>query len=155
MASKSPVSIMRYALEHRLAPLRKTDEFARPFRGWIKALREALGMTPTQFAARLGVSRPRIVQLEKDEMNDAVTLRTLRHAAEALDCKLIYALVPNKPIEDLVRDRAVLVADEQLARTNHTMKLENQGVSAKRQKLARDQLIDDLMRGDRRLWEPL
>lgn len=146
--------MMRYALEIRLAPLRKTDEFARPFRGWIRSIREAMGMTPTQLAARLGVSRPRVAQLEKDEMNDAVTLRTLRHAAEALDCTLVYALVPNKPIEELVRERAALVADEQLARTNHTMKLENQAVSTKRQKLARDQLIEELMRGDRRLWEP-
>ncbi len=155
MASRIPAQMMRLALETRLAPLRKTDAFARPFRGWIKAIREALGMSPAQLAVRMGVSRPRIARLEKDEMNDAVTLRSLRHAAEAMNCTLVYALVPNAPLDEMLRDRAGEVADHQLARTNHTMTLENQAVSAKRQKAAREHLIEDLLRGDRRLWETL
>jgi len=156
MAPKIPLQMIRFALEQRLTPLRKSDEFAHPFRGWIKSIREAIGMTPAQLAARMGVSRPRIVQLEKDEMNDSVTLRTLRHAAEALDCTLIYALIPNKPLEQMVLDRAAKVAEEQLARTNHTMRLENQAVSTARQKQARERLIEDLVRqGDRHLWDAL
>lgn len=154
MGSKQIRKLARWSLDARLAPLRKIGDAAdRPEGGWVKAIRESLGMTTGQFARRLGVSQPRIPALEKAEANGAVTLKTLRQAAEALDCKLVYALVPRTPLEETVERRARAIAERQFARTNHTMRLENQAVSSVRQQRAIDELARTLTENERRLWE--
>lgn len=142
----------RWALDTQLKPLRDMEPLIRPGRGWIKAIREAIGMTTGQFARRLGVSQPRVAALEKAEADGVVTLKSLRQAAEALDCDFVYALVPRKPLEQVVKDRARDVAERQLARTDQTMRLENQAVSKARMVRARDELAAELLRSDRRLW---
>ena len=73
-------ALARKHLDRRLLPLQKTDDFVRPPRGWIKAIREALGMTTAQLAARIGVTQTRVSRIEKDEVGDAITLKTLRQA---------------------------------------------------------------------------
>jgi predicted DNA-binding mobile mystery protein A len=145
-------SLGRWALDTQLKPLRDMEPLIRPGRGWIKAIREALGMTTGQYAKRLGVSQPRVAALEKAEADGVVTLKSLRQAAEALDCDFVYALVPRKPLEQVVKDRARDVAERQLARTDQTMRLENQAVSKSRMVRARDELAAELLRSDRRLW---
>ncbi len=145
-------TLARWTLDQQLQPLRRMEPLLRPERGWIRAIREAVGMTTGQFAKRLGVTQPRVAVLERAEANDAVTLKSLRQAAEALDCVLVYSLVPRKSLEDLVKDRARFVADQQLARTDQTMRLENQEVSRARMERAREALAGELMRNDRRLW---
>lgn len=144
--------LARWALDTQLRPLREIEPLIRPERGWIRAIREALGMTTGQFAKRLGVSQPRVATLERAEADGVVTLKTLRQAAEALDCVLVYALVPKTPLEDMVKDRARYVAERQLERTDQTMRLENQAVSQQRLARAREDLAAELMRSDRRLW---
>jgi|SRR5580693_1922268 predicted DNA-binding mobile mystery protein A len=147
-------ALARQQLDRRFAALRKTGDFARPQRGWIKAIREALGMSTTQLAGRLRVSQTRVSQIEKAEGGSAIRLQTLKQVAEALDCTLVYALVPNKPLEEMVRDRAANIADLQLARTNHTMRLENQALGSAALMAERDRLIRQLIEGEpRRLWE--
>ena len=111
-------SLGRWALDTQLKPLRDMEPLIRPGRGWIKAIREAIGMTTGQFARRLGVSQPRVAALEKAEADGVVTLKRLRQAAEALDCDFVYALVPRKPLEQVVKDRARDIAERQLARTD-------------------------------------
>jgi len=145
-------ALARKHLERRLGVLRAIDA-TRPAKGWVRAMRDALGMTAAQLAARLGVVQSRITALEQAEANDAITLKSLRQAAEALDCTLVYALVPKKPIEDLLRDRAAEVADEQLARTHHSMRLEDQALDPRDLNAARTALVNDLVHDPRRLWE--
>src|SRR5512140_2671138 len=82
-------TLARWALDQQLRPLRTMDPLIRPERGWIRAIREAVGMTTGQFAKRLGVAQPRVAALERAEANEAVTLKSLRQAAEALDCMLV------------------------------------------------------------------
>ena len=149
-----PAALARKHLEQRLAPLRQAEGLSRPPRGWIRALRDAMGMTSTQLAKRIGVDQSRITRLEKAEVDGAASIRTLREAAEGLGCTLVYALVPNQPLEDMLRQRASEVADQRLARIHHTMKLENQALSASDLKAERERMINDLM-GDnpRRLWD--
>lgn len=145
-------TIARWALDMQLKPLRKMEPLIRPERGWIRAIRESIGMTTGQFAKRLGVSQPRVAALERAEADEAVTLKTLRQAADALDCVLVYALVPKTSLEDMVQERARHIAEQQLARAGHTMRLENQAVSKSRQERASDDLMKELLRNDRRLW---
>ena len=156
MPNQDSASLARKNLDRRLSPLRKTNDLLRPPRGWVKAIREALGMTTAQLARRTGVSQPRVAQLEKAEIEDSVTLRTLRDVAEGLGCTLVYALVPNEPLDATVRARAREIAEEQIARTHHTMRLENQALDPRELEAERDRLVEELVRGDpRRLWDTL
>lgn len=145
-------ALARWALDQQLRPLRTMEPLIRPERGWIRAIRESISMTTGQFAERLAVAQPRIAALERAEANEVVTLKSLRQAAEALDCVFVYALVPKAPLEEVVKARARYVAEQQLARTNQTMRLENQAVSRARLERARDDLAEDILRNGKRLW---
>ncbi len=118
----------RKQLDKRLNILRNVDILARPTRGWIKAIREAFGMTTTQLGRRLGISQPGVIGIEKAEASRSITLESLERAAQALDCRLVYALVPRKPLETLVEDRASELAKKHLRATSHSMGLEDQRV---------------------------
>ena len=147
-------ALARKHLERRLAPLRDQQNLTRPPRGWIRAVREAFGMTTRQLAQRIGKVQSAVVEMEKSEARESISLATLRQAAEALDCTLVYALVPNRPIDDIRRARAANVASQQLARASHTMALENQSLDRAAQDAERERLIDALLRGSpARLWD--
>ena len=127
---------------------------ARPPRGWLRAVRNALGMTTAQLARRLGVSQPRIMELEKSEVSGTVSLNTLQRAAEALGCRVVYALVPDRPLAQAVAERAERLAQAQAAAVRQTMLLEGQAVPGKAADEAlRRQFTDALMRRPARLWD--
>lgn len=141
------------ALDRRLDLLRPLP-LDRPPRGWLRAIRDALGITTRQYAARLGVSQPYASRLEKGEMGETITLETLRRAAEALDCHLVYALVPNESLAARLRRQAELKADERLRRLDQTMALENQALTSDDRRRQRELLVDQLLRGNlHRLWD--
>lgn len=104
-------------------PLR---ELARPPRGWIHAVREALGMSAAVLADRLGITSGAVTRLEQSEAADRARLETLRRAADALGCDLVYLLVPRRPLTAVVRDRARELARLQAAAVEQTMRLEDQ-----------------------------
>ena len=110
------------------------NQLARPQRGWIKAIREGLGMTSAQLATRMGIRQPSVAELEKSEAEKRITLASLERVAEALDCRLVYMLVPNQPLSERLTKRANEMAEEQLAAVNQTMKLEKQSVANVRQR---------------------
>ena len=116
----------RQRLDERLLPLKPEDRFKSPPKGWLRAVRDALGMSGVQFARRLSIRPQSVDALESSEANGAIQLKTLRRAAEALDCTLVYALVPNTSLDDAVRTRARKIAMRDLDRVAHTMKLEAQ-----------------------------
>ena len=74
-----------------------------PVKGWIKAIRDSLGMTAAQLANRMGISQSTLTAMEKAEARGAIQLSSLRRAAEAMNCTLVYALVPNDPWKALSR----------------------------------------------------
>lgn len=123
--------------------------------GWIKAIRLALNMTADQFAIRLGVKRARVNQLEKAEVNDAVTLRSLRDAADALGCEVVYAIVPknHQTLEDILRARAQQIAKERIARVSHSMALEAQTIDKDNLKNQQEDLIRSLLENlNKKFW---
>jgi predicted DNA-binding mobile mystery protein A len=141
-------------LDKRLNELRLLTKATRPSRGWIRAVREALGMTTAQLAKRMDVRQPRIVELEKAEASGNITMRSLERAAEALGCRVVYALVPHKPLTTTLEDRALQVAERQLSSVEQTMRLEAQGVDDQEQrKRTLKRLADDLLRRPARLWD--
>src|SRR5258708_3001365 len=106
----------RERLDERLRPLNPPERFPPPPKGWVKAIRDALGMSGVQFAPRLGVQPPSVAALEVSEESGSIQLKTLRRAAEALDCTLVYALVPNDSLEGVVQARARRIALRDLGR---------------------------------------
>jgi predicted DNA-binding mobile mystery protein A len=134
----------------RLKPLMTVA--ARPPRGWVRAVREALGMSTAQFARRLGVAQPSVVALERSEAAGRIQLDTLRRAAEALDCTLVYALVPNRSLDEAVRTRAREIVAADLAAVEHSMRLEDQAVV---EKATRARHLDELAKSvdPRTLWD--
>lgn len=131
-----------------------TKQLARPKEGWIRTIRKALGMTGEQLAKRLGVGRSRILRIELDEQKDALTLRTLRETAEALNCELVYAIMPKKSLQSILHTQATKKAKDSLRRVSHSMKLEDQGVDQNLQQELEKELIESLLNGPlRHLWE--
>ena len=144
----------RRQLDKRLNSWRNIENQARPPRGWIKAIREALGLTAAQLAERLGVSQPRMFTIEKAETTGSITLDSLERAANALDCRLVYALVPRKPLDQLLSERAEIKAKQRLKFASHTMALEAQGVDAADESEQLKRLVQQLIeKGGSKLWE--
>lgn len=141
----------RSALDLRFDEMRPIARFAPPVRGWIKAVRQAIGMSSSQLARRLGVKQPTITEMEQSEMRGTIQLATLRRAAEALDCTLVYVLIPNKPLKTIVRDRAQKLARRRLEAVDHTMLLEDQKVSGNDVEARVDELAEDI--DPRALWD--
>ena len=98
-------------------------------------------MTTSQLAERLRIKQPSLVELEQSEARGTIELQTLRRVAEALDCTLVYALVPNKPLESMVRDRARVFERKRREYVEHSMLLEGQGVISKNTKARLDEIV--------------
>jgi predicted DNA-binding mobile mystery protein A len=145
---------MQQQLETTLARLACIRDAQRPARGWLRAIREALGMSGKQLARRLGVSAPWISTLEKKELAGSVTIKTMRQAAEALDCVFVYAVIPRNSLADIVRRRAELLAQKRLATVSHSMLLEAQQLSASEQQQALAAEVNTLVQEmPKELWE--
>jgi predicted DNA-binding mobile mystery protein A len=137
----------RRQLDKRLNLLRNSEGLARPPKGWIRAIREALGMTAAQMAQRLGVSQPRIFNMEKAEAQGSITLDTLERAAHALECRLVYAFVPRKQLEEIVEDRARALARKRIAAVSHSMALEDQSVDETDERAQLEALVEKIIDG--------
>ena len=141
-------------LDASLNRWRSADLPSRPPSGWIKAVREGLGMAATHLAARLGVTPSTVTRLETSEADDTVSLATLRRAAESLGCELHYALVPKRSLADTLENRALALARQQMAAVSHTMALEAQATSREAVEVQTRALAENLLKGSRRaLWK--
>src|SRR5689334_6307097 len=99
----------RKALDKRFQEMKPYHTFERPPKGWLRAVRDALGMTTTQLAKRLKISQPTLFEYEKREVEGSLTLNTLEKAAQAMGCRLIYAIVPEDSLEAIVHKQAETV----------------------------------------------
>ena len=143
--------------------LEQTEELLRPFRrlsraqsprgGWVRAIREALGMSGAQLAARLNVTRQTIKDLEHSEATGKITLDSLNKLAAALRCRLVYGLVPEKPLEEMQRDRAREIAESLMKPVSHSMKLEAQAIGEREEQRQRERIVQGLLQGNpKKLW---
>ncbi|MFW7377501.1 MAG: mobile mystery protein A [Oligoflexus sp.] len=155
--SKKSITVQRQTLDEKIKPLNVLKKLARPRSGWIKAIRGALGMTTRQLGFRLGVTHQVILRMEKREMAGAVTLEALEKAAHAMNCKLIYAIVPNdsySSLDEILDERAMGIARRIASGVDHSMKLENQSVNEKNKKEQIRRLANNLKANlDPRIWE--
>jgi predicted DNA-binding mobile mystery protein A len=151
--NNNQAALARKHLERRLAALRAVPLEVPP-KGWIKAIRESLGMTARQLAARMGVAPSRVPRIEQDEVTGATTLKTLRQAAVAMNCTFVYAFVPFESLDDILRDRAMQKAREDISRVDHTMRLENQALLESDLDAELQRMVDRIVAGSLRgLWD--
>lgn len=120
----------RRQLDDRLESVRNLAGLGRPNKGWIRAVRDALGMSGAELAARMGVSQQVVSEIELSEQRTTARLNTLERAAAAMDCELVYVFVPRTTLEESVRAQARRKAVRHLAEVAHHGRLENQEVSA-------------------------
>lgn len=118
-----------------------------PSRGWLKEIREALGLTQRQQAARLGITGATLHKSEQSEAQERISLGQLRKLANALDCELVYALVPRKPLTEVVHDRAKQLAKQEVYGVAHTMSLEDQRPTDARIQKQVARRTEELLRG--------
>ncbi len=96
--------------------------------GWLRTVRKALGMSGAQLAKRLGVTKGRVSQAESGEVSGSVTLRTMQTMAEAMNCRFVYAVVPEKDIDSLIREQAIKQAKARVKAASTHMALEAQSL---------------------------
>jgi predicted DNA-binding mobile mystery protein A len=119
----------RTSLDERFVAWRQLPaKGARPHGGWISAIRQALGMRAEDLADRMGVSQPSLTRLEKSERAGSIQLDTLSRVADALECDVVYALVPRRPLADIVQEQARRKALARVGKVAHTMALEDQAL---------------------------
>jgi predicted DNA-binding mobile mystery protein A len=154
MNSKRNYLLAATQLDRKLALVRTA---AIPFRNavagsWIRALRQALGLSAAGLGRRMSLAQQSIVQLEENEKRGTITLASLRRAAEALDAELIYAIVPRKSLRDTISERAKALAKQRVAPVAQSMQLEAQGISQKELAERISELARELEQRPRELW---
>ena len=123
--------IVRKGLDERLPKLREAKSSAiRPTRGWLRAVREAVGAKQEAVATKMGIQRQSYARMENTESQGSISLSTLEKAADAMDCDVVYYLVPR---ESVARSYADLARKhdpkfQHLRASEHSMALEDQAV---------------------------
>ena len=128
----------------------------RPLKGWIRAIRDALGMNNRQLAQRLGVGNSRIPRIEQDEITGGLTLKTMNRVADELDCIFVYGFVPRTSLRETIRNQAESLAKKRFKKLMHTMELEDQGLSSNENKKVLDSLVEEIINSSSAtLWEDI
>ena len=152
------------AQEYARLKLKQTEELVEPFRrvahahtprgGWVRAIREALGMSAQQLGTRVRVKRQTIENLERSEANGKITLDSLNRVAKALGCRVVYALMPEKPLNEMQRERARLIAESVVKPVSHSMRLEAQSIGKREEQRQKEELVQKLLQRDpKKLWQ--
>ncbi|HCV83041.1 MAG: transcriptional regulator [Zunongwangia sp.] len=148
-------SLLIEQLDQKLQPFDQTKKALVPERGWINTIRTTLNMTMAQLGTKLNITRQGVKNLEKSEANGTITLNSLRDVSNAMDLKLVYAMVPKDgTINDLVNVKAEKLARRIVMRTNQNMKLEDQGIEEKKLAKTIQELANEIKREMRKsLWD--
>ncbi|WP_339840884.1 mobile mystery protein A [uncultured Maribacter sp.] len=142
-------------LDQKLQPFSQTRMVLVPERGWINTIRTTLNMTMAQLGSKLNITRQGVKRIEDSEANGTITLNSLKDVANAMDLKLVYALVPkNGTIDYLIETKAEKLAQKIVLRTNQNMKLEDQGIGDdKISKTIKDLAIEIKRELRKSLWD--
>jgi predicted DNA-binding mobile mystery protein A len=141
-------------LDDKLSSIRLLLAEIPEYNSWFQVIREALSMPTRYIAKTMNISSGRVSQLQKGEINGSITLRNLHKLAESLDCKLVYAFIPNQPLETIIENQAKKMATEQINRVAHSMGLEDQATNNQNLKLQYEELVMELKsKNPKKLWK--
>ncbi|MBK8611758.1 MAG: mobile mystery protein A [Chitinophagaceae bacterium] len=126
-------SLQIQQLNSKMLAFASLQKVAPPPTGWIKAIRNAIGMSMLQLGNRLSITKQSVQDMESRERDGSISIKALREAARALDMQLIYGFVPNDgSLEALIDRKAKELATQIVQRTSNSMKLEDQENSKQR-----------------------
>ena len=126
-------SLQLQQLNNKMLSFVSLKQVAMPPTGWIKAIRNAIGMSMQQLGNKLKVSKQGVMDIEKREKEGSITIKSLREIARVMDMQLVYGFVPNDgSLDALIEKRATELAKQIVMRTANTMNLENQANSKER-----------------------
>ena len=137
--------VIREQLDKKLEPLKIFICTGLPHQGWIKTIREALGLSSQQLGKKAGLDQSRISRLETAEKNGNLKLTSLEKIAKALNMKFVYAFVPEDTLEAMMRFQAKKIALKRLNRLNASMRLEKQEVLPEEQKKVLEDMIEKIL----------
>lgn len=124
-----------------------------PSGGWIRTIRESLGMSLDSLGKRLGISRQAASQLEKSELADRITIQTLKGAADALNCDLVVYLKPRSSLDEMVQNQARFRAEESVNEADHSMRLESQELTpAQHERLVELRVRELIEKYETKIW---
>jgi predicted DNA-binding mobile mystery protein A len=150
MIKRSARSRARRVLDDRLKMMPDLKVFAVPNSGWIRSIRESLGMSAADLGARLKIAPQSVLALETSEANEHARIGTLKKVAEELDCTFVYAFIPRSSLEESIRSQAEDLVSANLANVAHNMHLEDQSVDLTES--VREELVKEIMESSR-LWK--
>lgn len=137
--------VVREQVDKKMALLRDFDSAGTPPQGWIKTIREALGLTAAQVGKRAGLDQSRVSRLESAEKTGDLKLSSLRKIAAGLNMKFVYGFVSGDTLEAMVRAQAKRMALKRLETLDSTMRLEKQGLSQDDKKKALEDMIEKIL----------
>ena len=106
-------------IERQLRPYRTASKNRRPAEGWLRAIRQALGLGAEEIARHMRLTPKMVFQLERSERACTISLEGLEAVARAMQCDLVYAIVPR---DRSIYDRAAELADQGLWRKRSKVK---------------------------------
>ena len=141
-------------LDRKLEGLQPLQILSVPQDGWISTIRKTLQMSLRQLGSRMSMTPQSAKEVEDREKEGSITLKSLREAGEAMNMKLVYGFIPTDgSLEKMIEWRARELALKIVHRTSTTMKLEDQENSSIRLNQAVEELIEELKRDPKKLWE--
>ena len=148
-------SLQIQQLNGKMLAFASLQKVATPPTGWIKAIRNAIGMSMLQLGNRLSITKQSVQDIERREKDGSMTIKALREAARALDMQLVYGFVPNDDsLELLIERKAKELATQIVMRTSNTMKLEDQENTKQRiEKAIQERTITIKSEMPKTLWD--
>ena len=123
-----------------------------PRAGWLRQIRDALGISQSQLAVRAGISRATVQQMERAEARRRITLASLDRLAQAMGCTVAFAIVPKSGTLQDVRARQALARADVLLKEKLAASA-NPNLRPREFAHRQERLAAKLLRGSRRkLW---
>jgi DNA-binding XRE family transcriptional regulator len=108
--------LARRKLDVEMKGFRLADKEKNQTVGVLRALRKALNIHTQEIGEKINRSKSTIFAMETRELKGTLTLREMDDYAEAMDCKVVYSVVPKggRTLEELYEERlwAVVLGTE-------------------------------------------
>lgn len=146
--------LIREQLDSKLEKLKILYSGLLPTTGWIRVMREALGMTTADLAKRVKLDQSRITRLENAEIDGDLKISSMKKIAQGLNMKFVYGFIPEDSLEQIVQDQARKIAQKKLMKVDHTMRLEDQELNQIDKENSLEDLIQKILLNDMKgLWK--
>ncbi len=143
--------MLKRQITHKITEVQRLSVHLKGVPSWIQYIRKALGMSPKQLADRMSIAESSLYQMERQESLDKVSMQSLKRAADAMGCELIYAIVPRTSVSDLVDEQARKKALKIISESQLQMEYEDQAVNSKETEKQFEELCETI-KNSKKLW---